>query len=60
MSRIAIRSSTIRMPTTSSRRRPRTFCSSNALAMIVVLEIATIAPAKSASWPVQPKPVAIA
>ena len=54
MSRIAMRSSTIRMPTTSSRSGPRMPCSSNAFAMIVVLEIATIAPANRLSIVVQP------
>ena len=50
----AIRSSTIRMPTTSSRSRPPTRCSSNALAMIVVLEMASSAPLKRLSTGVQP------
>ena len=55
ISRIAIRSSTIRTPTTSSGTFPETFCSSNALAMMVVLEMAMIAPAKTLSSTVQPK-----
>ena len=42
-------------PTTSSRSRPRRRCSSNALAMIVVLEMATMAPAKTLSSVVQPR-----
>ncbi len=53
--RIAIRSSTISIPITSSRSCPLMPCSSNALAMIVVLEIAMIAPAKMLSRVVQPK-----
>ena len=52
--KIAIRSSTIRIPNTSSLTRPFTLCSSNAFAMIVVLEIAIIAPAKMLSSVVQP------
>jgi hypothetical protein len=55
MKTIAIRSSISRMPTTSSRSRPRIPCSSNALAMIVVLEIATIAPVNTLSITVHPK-----
>jgi hypothetical protein len=50
----AIRSSTIRMPTTRSRMRPRTPCSSNAFAMIVVDEIASIEPENRHSTVVQP------
>ena len=47
--KIAIRSSMIRIPKTNSVTRPFTFCSSNALTMMVVLEIPTIAPAKMLS-----------
>ena len=54
MNTIAIRSSTRRIPTTSSRSRPPIRSSSNTLAMIVVLEIATIAPVKTDSSGVQP------
>ncbi len=54
MKRIANRSSTRSTPTTKSRSRPRTFRSSNALAMMVVLDIATIAPAKTLSIADQP------
>ena len=43
--RIPTRSSTTRTDSTSSRSRPATAFSSNALAMIVVDEIATTAPA---------------
>ena len=53
-SRMAIRSSTIRMPKTSSATLPLTFCSSNALTMMVVLEMAIIAPANRLSSAVQP------
>ncbi len=52
--RIAIRSSAIRIPSTISERAGGTFCSANALAMMVVLEIASAAPAKRLSKPVQP------
>ena len=54
MRRTAIRSSTIRMPTTSWRSFPVIACSSKALAMIVVLEMAMTAPANKLSRPVQP------
>ena len=53
-SRIAIRSSTTRMPNTMSRTRPVTFNSANAFATIVVLEMATIAPVNTLSMGVQP------
>ncbi len=52
--KIAIRSSMMRIPKTSSVTRPFTFCSSNALTMIVVLEIPMIAPAKMLSRRVKP------
>ena len=52
--RIAIRSSAIRIPSTISERVCGTFCSAKALAMMVVLEIASAAPAKRLSKPVQP------
>ena len=58
MSRIAIRSSMRRMPTTSSRSLPPIPCSSKALAMIVVLEMATTAPGNMLSSVVQPKSAA--
>ena len=45
ISRIAIRSSTIRMPNTMCVKSPLIRCSSNALTMIVVLEMAMTAPA---------------
>ena len=48
ISRMAMRSSTMRMPTTNSRSLPLTPCSSNAFAMIVVLEIAMIAAGEEA------------
>ena len=57
MRRMAITSSTIRMPKTVSRTTPVTRCSLKVRATIVVLEIATIAPATSASIDVQPKSV---
>ena len=44
----------MRMPTTRSRSFPLTCCSSNTLAMIVVLEIAMIAPVNKLSRLVQP------
>jgi hypothetical protein len=43
-SRMAIRSSTMRIPRTSSFRPPSIFCSAKALTMMVVLEMATRAP----------------
>jgi hypothetical protein len=52
--RIATRSSTTRMPNTTSVMRPFTPCSSNALTMIVVDEIATSAPANRLSWRCHP------
>ena len=52
--RTAIRSSTISTPTTSSRSFPLIPCSSNAFAMMVVLEIAMTAPAKRLSRVVHP------
>ena len=52
--KIAIRSSMMRIPKTSSVTRPFTFCSSNALTMIVVLEMPMIAPAKMLSIRVKP------
>ena len=52
--KIAIRSSMIRIPKTSSVTRPFTFCSWKAFTMIVVLEIPTIAPAKMLSMRVKP------
>ena len=55
MKAMAKRSSTRRTPTTRSLSRPRTFRSSKAFAMMVVLEIATIAPAKTLSTGVQPR-----
>jgi hypothetical protein len=55
MSSTAIRSSTIRIPTTSSRSLPRISCSSKALAMMVVLEMAMIAPVNRLSSTVQSK-----
>src|SRR5256885_9996117 len=47
--RMAIRSSTMRMESTSSRSLPPMRSSANALAMMVVLEIATTAPRRSPS-----------
>ena len=41
---MAIRSSTTRIPKTISERAGGTFCSANALTMMVVLEIASAAP----------------
>ena len=52
--KIAIRSSMMRIPKTSSVTRPFTCCSSNALTMIVVLEIPMMAPAKMLSMRVKP------
>ncbi len=54
MNTMAKTSSTRRTPTTRSRSGPRTRSSSNALAMMVVLDIATMAPAKMLSSTVQP------
>ena len=54
ISRTAIRSSTISTPTTSSRSVPVMPCSSNAFAMMVVLEIAMMAPANRLSTAVHP------
>ena len=53
--RMAIRSSTMRMESTSSRSLPPMRSSANALAMMVVLEIATTAPAKRLSRADHPK-----
>jgi hypothetical protein len=52
--KIAIRSSMMRIPNTSSVTRPFTFCSWNAFTMIVVLEMPTIAPTKMLSIRVNP------
>ena len=52
--KIAIRSSMMSIPNTSSVTRPFTFCSWNAFTMIVVLEIPVIAPAKMLSIRVNP------
>ncbi len=48
-------SSTIRIPNTVSRTTPVTRCSANVRVTIVVLEMATMAPATSDSSVVQPK-----
>lgn len=53
-STIAVKSSASSTPKDSSRTRISTFCSSNALATMVVLEIETMAPLKTASIGVQP------
>jgi hypothetical protein len=53
--KMAIRSSTIRTPSTTSVNGPDTRCSSNALTMIVVLEMATMAPVNTLSIVVQPR-----
>ena len=53
--RMAIRSSTMRIPTTISRSFPETRCSWKALATMVVLEMATTAPVNRLSTAVQPK-----
>ena len=52
--KIAIRSSMMRIPNTSSVTRPFTFCSWNAFTMIVVLEMPVIAPVKMLSSRVKP------
>ena len=52
--KIPIRSSMIRTPRTMSVNFPLTFCSSNAFAMMVVLEIAMMAPAYTLSSVVHP------
>ena len=49
-----MRSSKIRIPNTISVTRPRTRCSTNALLMIVVLEIATMPPVNRLSTVVHP------
>ena len=55
MKRMANRSSTRSTPTTRLRKAPRTRRSSKTLAMMVVLDMATMAPAKTHSMAVQPK-----
>jgi hypothetical protein len=51
---MATRSSTMRIPTTRSRSRPRTPSSSNAFATMVVEEIATMAPTNTLCRTVHP------
>ena len=55
MRKMPMRSSMMRTPKTISVNRPFTPCSSNAFAMIVVLEIAMTAPANTLSSVVQPR-----
>ena len=54
ISRMAMRSSATSTPSTSSRRWPVTRWSSNARAMMVVLEMATMAPANRLTPALQP------
>jgi hypothetical protein len=55
MRKMPMRSSMMSTPKTTSVNRPFTRCSSNAFAMIVVLEIAMTAPANTLSSVVQPR-----